>query len=122
MGELGIQSRTIAPKLGQYGTTKPGPLLDLAPGGIYLEGNDWEQRWARKRIKGFYVMGDYMQAADTINIYVQMDDNAPKLAASRAAPEPGSYRAYMSPTLGYPIPAGPLLHTDQPVLPRLGYR
>lgn len=68
-------SRTIAPVIAAYGTTKPGPLLDLAPGGTYLtSGDDANNKYALKVIDAFEVMGDFLQQDDVIRIHCQMDE------------------------------------------------
>lgn len=63
-------ARTIAPRLALYGTTKPGPLLDLTPGG--WDGGD---PMRMKEINGIAIDGRFAQAADKFHVYVQYDEN-----------------------------------------------
>ena len=71
-------------------------MMDLAPGGTYLEGyqeyqhekgfietspfytaraiNRQDNKWRQKEVKGFYVMCDFAQPTDTVEIWLQMDE------------------------------------------------
>lgn len=80
-------ARTIAPVLAGYGTTVPGPLLNLAPGGTYLTAGNDANRYAVKEIDSFTLMGDFIQQDDIWRIYVQMDETDCQLAVeARGAP------------------------------------
>lgn len=73
-------ARTAWPMLVQYGTTKPGPLLDLAPGGIVLQNSLSLIKNRRKRvmINAFIIIGEYgpgqpNASPDKIDIHLQSD-------------------------------------------------
>ena len=80
-GQLRQPSRAMAPVLAQPSTTKPGPILDLAPGGTWLLSGNPDNRLKKKRIKGFWVDGSFVQQGDNIRIHVQMDEVDIKCAA-----------------------------------------
>lgn len=80
-------TRTLGPRIAQYGSSKPGPLLNLTPGG-----EDFGDVTKEKSLKGIAVDGRYAQPTDKIHVYCQFDDHdAIKIGTAYGLPAYVSY-------------------------------